>query len=376
MKRRGNNEGSIYRRKDGRWEARIVVGYKANGQPKRKSIYGETRRDVAEQLNSQLNDKQQGLLSDPKGHTLGSYLAEWLEIRSNDVAPTTTNTYRCALKKFDPLGRLPLDQLSPFQVEQVYASMLREGLSPRTVQISHSTLYSALQDAVRWRLLPRNCMNNVKAPRQRRKEIKVWTAGEITRFLEFTRHHRLYALFYLALCTGMRRAELLALQWDDVSVEEGRAGRILVRRNLVSANGTIVIKEPKTAASRRDIYVSDDVLEVLNEHRRRQAADRALLGEAWSLDEVVFSSEVGGYLDPNNLSRSFRRLVKKAEVTDVGLHALRHTHASILIKQGFDPKVISERLGHTSVAFTQTIYQHLYEEQRTRAAIGLGDLLS
>ena len=376
-KRRGNNEGTIIKRKDGRWEGKIIVGYRPDGQPKRRSVYGKTRQEVVEKLHALRSDLYTGVLSDHRGQTLGSFRRTWLDRRSHSLAPTTVRAYRSALDKLARLDRVPLDQVNAFIVEDIYADMRKAGLSARTVQITHSTLFSVIKDAVRWRLLPRNFMEEARPPKQVRAEVKVWTPAEVRRFLDFTRGHRLYALTYLALTTGMRRAELVGLRWTDVVLNEAKdTGMIFIRQNVVSVNGTLMVKEPKTAASKRIIHVADDVVDLLREHRTQQFHNRAVLGAAWSVENVVFASEVGGYMDPNNLSRAFRTLVHQSGVTPVGLHALRHTHACILIKEKFDPKVVSERLGHTNVAFTQTVYQHLYDEQRSQAAIGLRNMLS
>lgn len=376
-KRRGNNEGSISKRKDGTWEYKISAGYNQNGSGKRKGGTARTREEAHARLVQLLADQHSGILTDAKGHTLGSYLDWWLEHRSTSIAPNTHRAYRHALRKLDGLRKIPLQNVKPIQIERVYTDMIvRQRKSPRTVQITHTTLHSAIKDAVRLELLATDFMLRVKPPRQRRPDIKVWSRDEIRTFLASCRGDRLYPLVYLAVTSGMRRAELLGLHWRDVTIDDAsHLGRIYVRRNLVTNDGQVHVKEPKTPASRRVVHVRDDVVSVLAAHRERQAIANAELGIDWTLDDPVFQSETGGYLDPNNVSRSFRRLISRADVTPVGLHALRHTHASLLIAGRTDAKLVSERLGHTSVAFTQTVYQHLYDEQRAETAIGLSDVL-
>lgn len=371
MARRGNNEGSIFKRKDGRWEARIT--YYESGRPKRKSIYGKTRAAVSARLHENLADNQNGFMSDPKGYTVGSYLHEWLEIKKRTIAETTANAYANDIAKFGPLHHRPLDQITAFDIEKLYIRLLDSGLSTSTVRAAHSRLYSALKDAVRYQLITRNVMEQVRPPKLVRDEAEVWKPHEIVRLLEFAKSHRLYSLIYLAICTGMRRGELIGLHWTDV---EWSASRLHVKRSVVSPNGTLIVKEPKSPASRRAIYVDDEVLSVLRDHRAKQQREATALADGWPDKDIVFTSEVGAYLDPNNLNRTFGRIVGEAEIRSGNLHKLRHTHASMLIRKGVDPKVVSDRLGHSSVAFTQTIYQHLYEDQRSGAAFGLNDLLS
>lgn len=224
-----------------------------------------------------------------------------------------------------------------------------------------------------WELIGRNVLGAVRVPKQRKPAVAYWNSDEVVRFLAFTQPHRLHALFYTALATGMRRGELVALRWSDVDLSRGR---VTVRQNAVAVNGTTLMKEPKSEASRRTIHIQDDDVAVLTAHREQQRRERSLLGPAWSENDLVFPSQVGTYLSPRNLLRTFDGLVKKAGVTRAGFHGMRHTHASLLIKNGVDDGVVSERLGHTDPGFTRRVYQHLFDEQRSSAALGLMNLVN
>ena len=213
----------------------------------------------------------------------------------------------------------------------------------------------------------------VRVPKQRKPEIAFWTSDELLQFLAFAEPHRLHALFYTALATGMRRGELVALRWSDVDLSRGR---ITVTLNAVAVNGKTLVKEPKSQASRRTVFIQGGDVAVLKAHREQLARERHLLGLAWSEHDLVFPSEVGTHLSPRNLSRLFDRLVKKSGVTQAGFHSMRHTHASLLIKNGVDAGVVSERLGHTDPGFTRRVYQHLFDEQRSSAALGLMNLIN
>ena len=251
--------------------------------------------------------------------------------------------------------------------------MLRRGLSPRSVQVAHRSLHGALKQAVAWELIGRNVLGAVRVPKQRKPTVAYWNAEEVVRFLTFTQSHRLHALFYTALATGMRRGELVALRWSDVDLSRGR---INIRLNAVAVGGRTLVKEPKSEASRRTVYIQDQDVAVLKAHRERQARERELVGPAWAEGDLVFPSQVGSHLSPRNLSRAFDALVKKAGVTQAGFHSMRHTHASLLIKNGVDDGVVSERLGHTDPGFTRRVYQHLFDEQRSSAALGLMNLVN
>jgi integrase len=217
----------------------------------------------------------------------------------------------------------------------------------------------ALRQAVAWELIGRNILDAVRVPKQNKPEIACWTSEEVVRFLAFTQPHRLHALFYTALATGMRRGEIVALRWHDVDLTHGR---ISIRLNAVAVMGQTLVKEPKSKASRRTIFIQDEDVAVLRAHREQQVRERNLLGPAWTDHDRVFPSQVGTHLGPRNLSRLFEQLVKKAGVTQAGFHSMRHAHTSLLIKNGVDAGVVSERLGHTDPGFTRWVYQHLFDE--------------
>jgi integrase len=226
------------------------------------------------------------------------------------------------------------------------------------------------------------------------KEMQLWTPKEAAHFLDAIQGHRLYALFYLAMSTGMRRGELLGLRWQDV-----QEGSLTIKQTLVPVGGKAVISTPKTAKGIRRIAISPDAQAALEEHRKRQRAERRLLGDAWTDTGLVFTSEIGTPIYPRNLERTWYALQDMARTVwrerlagfkdeaiikalDEGklfprlrLHDLRHLHASLMIKDGCDVKVLAERLGHANASLTLDIYTHLFEEQRKASAVSLTDLL-
>jgi integrase len=247
-----------------------------------------------------------------------------------------------------------------------------ETLSPTTIRLMHQTLHAALEDAVHWSLLPWNPADRVKAPQAGRYTGEVWTLQEAWAFLAEAQRSRWYALFFLALMSGMRRGELLGLRWADIDWQEGA---IWVRQNLTKAGSKRVVQSPKTHRSSRPVDVSDDVLSVLREHREKQGKDRLKMGDAWPNEDWVFATRWGTPIEPSNLRREFRAIIERAKVKEIRFHDIRDTHVSLLALAGVDPKVVSERVGHASVAFTQQTYQHLFKAQRKKAALAVGQLL-
>ena len=374
MGKRANGEGTMRLRPDGRWEYKVMVGYKPDGSPNCRSFYGRTQTEAKKKFAAFQAQRDAGIILAAKSVTLGELADRWLEQkRERDaVSENTYQQYKYGLSKFKALYKQRLDKITPFQIDQIYGQLLKGGLSPRSVQVAHRSLYGALKQAVAWELIGRNVLESVRVPKQVKPEVAFWTEDEVSRFLAFAQPHRLYGLFYTAVVTGMRRGELVALRWQDVDTVRNR---LHVRLNAVDVHGTVHVGVPKTKASCRIVHVQEDDIRALSVHRERQKEERALLGEAWSDLGLVFPSQLGTHLNPRNLSRLFERLVKDAGVTEMGVHGLRHTHASLLIKNGVDVGIVSERLGHTSPGFTRNVYQHLYDEQRSQAALGLANLL-
>jgi integrase len=306
--------------------------------------------------------------------TLGELADRWLELKRErgDIGANTYHQYRNGLNKFKPLFKQRLDKITALQVDSIYSQMLKDGLSPRSVQVAHRSLHGALKQAVAWELIGRNVLDAVRVPKQVKPDIACWTSDEVIRFLTLTQPHRLYALFYTALATGMRRGEIVALRWHDVDLS---SGRITIKLNAVAVMGQTPVKEPKSKASRRTIFIQDEDVAVLKAHRVQQLRERELLGPSWTDHDLVFPSQVGTHLSPRNLSRLFEQLVRQSGVTRAGFHSMRHAHASLLIKNGVDDGVVSERLGHTDPGFTRRVYQHLFDEQRNSAALGLMNLI-
>lgn len=365
-RKRAHGEGTISKRKDGRWEAKASVGYKPDGTPKRKAVYGRTQAEVKEKLEAIKQQLATGTFTDTR-LTIGAYLERWLGEKQRSVKPTTFENYSICVNRFiiPRIGRTLLDKLTPMQTQTLLNEIQDASGSARAAKC-RSVLNNAYRQAVRWQLVVRNPVEATNPVKEQPRDMTLWEAPEAARFLDAAREHRLYALFYLGMATGLRRGELLGLRWADI---EGNM--LYVKQAYVKAGGKLILSTPKTPKGFRVVALSPDVLEVLLLHRQRQQVERGVLGEAWAHPELVFASEVGTPLNPDNLSRLRKKLMTAAQVSQARLHDLRHLHASVAIEGGMDAKVLADRLGHSRASFTLDRYTHLFESRRVKSAVSL-----
>ncbi len=375
-KKRGNGEGSIYRRTDGRWVGQYLV-HTAKG-PKYRYLYGKTRQVVAEKLTKAMADRDRGLIFDTGKMTVGEYLERWL---ADSVKSTVRNsTYErheeiVRLHIKPTLGRVGLKKLTPAHVRGLYSEKLDSGrLAPATVRKIHSTLRKALSQAVSDGLVPRNAAD-VKAPRPTPEEMRPLSEDEARAFLEAVRRsgERFEALYVLAITTGLRRGELLGLRWDDVDLERGtlRVGRALVREGSRHTLG-----ETKTKRGRRQINLTPRTVNALKAHRKKQLEEKMKLAVLYKDHGLIFASGVGTPINPENLvKRSFKPLLEKAGLPEIRFHDLRHTCATLLLGRGVHPKLVQELLGHATIAMTLDTYSHYLPSMGDQAAGAMGDAL-
>ncbi|HRP46607.1 MAG TPA: site-specific integrase [Trueperaceae bacterium] len=370
-RKRANGEGTITRRKDGRWQGAITIGRDEEGKQLRKTVYGRTQAEVRKKLDD-LKKTIGATDLTSEAVTLEAYLARWLEEKARQVKPRTIESYKYTIERYinPKLGRVKLTKLTPLNIQTALGHIADE-VSAHTGNYCRSVLVVALNQAVRWRILAANPMNAVDKARVEKEDKVLWSTVQVGTFLEKAEGHRLYALFYLAITSGIRIGELLALTWGDLE-----KGRLQVRRNLTKENGSLVLATTKTSKGRRIVTLAQDTLDVLAAHKEKQASERAKLGDSWQQPDHIFTTTIGTFLDYRNVLREWHKLQDKAEVPRTGLHDARHLHVSLLIRHGLDPKTIADRVGHTNPAFTLRQYAHLFEEQRLAAAVPLEDLLS
>ena len=371
MAKRGQNEGTITKRADGRWEARATLP-----DGKRKCIYGKTQKEVLHKLNKIKIDVEQGLPIAEEKQTVAQYLDSWLETVKHQLRATSYRRYsdHVRLRLVPYIGKTPLAKLTPQQVQKVYSTLMTKGVSPTTVEQLHVVLHKALKDAMRLGLVQRNITDVVNSPRARLFEIHPYSEEQVRLFLQTAQGDRFEALFTMAVATGMRLGELLALRWEDVDFERAY---LFVRATLQRDGNMFVLSEPKTARSRRNIALPETVLDALHAHQQRQVEEHEQLGEAWENTlNLVFPNSIGKPMKPSNLTQLFfARILRKAGLPRIRFHDLRHSAATLLLGRGVHPKVVSEMLGHSQISITLDVYSHVTPHMQQSAAAAMDAVL-
>lgn len=363
------------------WAFRVDVGGTTTGGRKQRLRSGfETRREAERALRDLLHSIDRGQFVDRHDLTVAAYLqGEWLPaVAPPNLRQSTWSSYSGEVQRhvLPAIGALRLQELRASHLNRLYSDLLRDGridgdggLSPRTVRYIHTIVRKGLADAVRWGLLERNPADLADPPRRdserQRRLMQPWSAQELARFLDAARSDRLYAAWHFGAMTGMRRGEVLGLRWSDVDFP---SATLAVRQTYVSIDGKARFSEPKTAKSRRGIDLDRETVQILRQWEHTQSTDRRDWGPAWEEHGLVFTRENGTPIHPDSFTKQFRRLARAAGVPVIRLHDLRHTTATLWLQAGANPKVVSERLGHHSTAFTLDVYSHVVPGMQAQAA--------
>lgn len=369
MRKRANGEGSIYKRADGRWAASVSLD-----RGRRKAFYGKTRQDVARKLATAIKARQDGLPVVGERQTVRQYLEHWLEGARPSLRPRTWLRYEQLLRlhAVPVFGHLPLARVEPQHLQRLLADLLEAGLSPATVRQLHAVLRRAFGQAARWGLAAHNVASLVTPPRITRQEMATLSPEQARIFLAAAKSDRLAALYVLALTTGMRQGELLALRWQNID-----ASTLHVKATLQRTPDGFIFAEPKTARSRRQVALTRAAVEALRSHRARQLQERLRMGVAWEDNDLVFANETGRPIEAANLrNRSFWPLLGRAGLPRVRFHDLRHTAATLMLGQGVHPKIVAEMLGHSQIAMTLDLYSHVTPTMQRQAVEALEAVLS
>jgi integrase len=395
---RANGDGTVYQRKDGRWEAAGYVLAPGNTR-RRVRVYGTTRKEALAKLTEKIAASNRGLPVPSAQGSLAAYLTYWLEnVAVHHLRENTYTRYTACVDRYlvPGLGKKKLAKLSAKDV-RAWLNQLRttcrccargidagrdeprccaigqccsKRLSPLTLAYIHSVLKSALEHAVREEEIPRNVARNVRTGTPRPRRFEPLTADEARKFLTAARGHRLQALFELALHTGLRKGELLGLCWEDLNLDTGTAA---IRRTLQrTSTGGLTALPTKTQASERRIVLPARCLQSLKRHQEDQQHERDTAGTTWLHNRYVFTTPQGRAIDPTNLTRTFTTLLRNAGLRRIRFHDLRHSTATLLLEQGVELVVIKELLGHAHIGVTATVYAHV----RLRLQRDAIDLLS
>jgi integrase len=374
--RRGNHEGSIYRRaSDQRWVGQLLLGYDGLGRPIRRFVTAKTRSEVAQKLKQLLRQFDDGLTVPDAGLKLEALFERWFEdVLRHQVAPSTFSNYRAVTVKHivPALGKKKISALMVTDVDRLLSSKIDSGLSTSTVRRIRAVLSQCLDQGIRWGVVSRNVASHSRAPRETRKEGRTLSPEQAKQFLAYLKGHRNEALYAVMLSTGLRRGEALGLMWKDLDRD---SGVLQIRRQLKREGGTLVTADTKTSRSRRSVNLPPPMLKALLWHERRQETERTALGTSWINTDFIFTSAVGTPIDPRNFYREFTKICRDAGMGDWHPHELRHSAASLMLAQGVKLQVVSQVLGHASIRMTADVYGHILDPDRQEAADAMGTLL-
>ncbi|MDW3216245.1 MAG: tyrosine-type recombinase/integrase [Ilumatobacteraceae bacterium] len=381
--------GTIYRRETpsgaSSWVAHAT--WQEGGKRRQSKRSFRTKKEAQAALTELLAAHQTGTFVAPSRMPLRDFVEPWLAALENQGRkPTTLRGYRRSLDAYvlPRLGDVALQELRASDLDALYAELLRsggrrgQGLSMTTVHHVHAAMNKMLHDAERKGLVIRNVAKLANAPtlttaRAKGPEMRVWLPDELARFLASIEGNRNEMLFRLMAMTGIRRGEVVALRWSDVELS---GHRLTVNQAATVIDGDEVVAVPKTRRSRRVIDLDPDTVSMLQRHRARQREQFLMLGVSATASDRVFTNEIGEPLRPNSVGQAFRRLVDAVDLSVIRLHDLRHTHATHLLMAGVNVKVVSERLGHSSVSFTLDTYGHVMPGQQAEAAAAAAALIN
>ena len=387
--KKGANNGGTIRQRGDFWEARITIGKDpGTGKQIQKSIYGKTQAEVRKKMIAALADVDKGIYLEPSKMTIGQWLDIWLDEYLADIKQTTVEQYRYQINTHlkPRLGNVKLNELTAPMVQRLYNTLRgtyqitqkaangktkkvqKNGLSAKSIRNMNSVLHEALDKALKLGYIHTNVCNAVTLPRVQKKEMNSITGENVKKFLEAIKGNPYEELFYITMFTGLRQGEAIGLTWDCVDFE---SKTITIYRQLQKErkrNGQYKFAPLKNSKS-RSFMIPDDIKAVLQQIKRKQAADQLLVGDAWkNQDGFVFTDCLGRHLSKSTVYNNFKRCASMAGIPETRFHDLRHTYATLAIQQKIDIKTVSANLGHATVAFTLDVYGHVSEEMQKDSA--------
>lgn len=383
MAKRGQGEGSISKRSDGTWWARITVGKTPDGKQKRKAFYGKTRKEVQEKLTTALNDINNNTYIEPSKIILSSWLDTWLmDYKKSSIRVGTYISYEQAIRtRIKPaLGMWALKEIRNDMVQKFINQLMEKGLSASTIENTYRVLKMALDQAVDNELISRNPANKVIIPRRIRKEARVLTVEEQEEFIKIAREYSNGEAFILILATGLRIGEALALTWDDIDFENKM---LMVNKtqveHVVHADGKPVrqvnYSTPKTETGNRTIPLIPAAIDLLKEIQEKQKIQKKKLGKAYHDNNLIFCTFDGKVVFISNMERRVKLIAKRIGAEDVHPHTLRHTFATRGLEKGIELKVMQVLLGHSKIDMTANIYTHVLPEKKNESIMKLSDTI-
>ena len=377
-KKRANGDGSIRKRKDGRWEGRYVVGHDPiTGKMISRNVLGKTQAQVKEKLRTAIENSKRLDYTQTGKYTVGQWMDEWFEAYAKvKVRPSSHQTYKGYIENHikPNIGDIPIEKLTSLQLQKFYRLLLTEGrvpriesekqpkgLSAKTVRNINQVISSAMDMAVRHKLILSNPTEGCELPKVEHREMKTLPAERLGAFLREAKESGVYELYYMDLATGLSRGELLGLKWEDIDLQNGI---IHVRRQVARVDGEVKELPLKTKNSYRNISISQDAVAMLTEMEAHRSSD------------YVFPSSTGGPISPDGVNNMLHRVLKRAGLPSIRFHDLRHTFATLALQNGVDIKTVSGMLGHFSAGFTLDTYAHVTTSAQKEAARTMGNVLA
>ena len=376
-KRRPSGDGMVRKREDGRWEGRIVVGHKKNGTPIFQHAYAHTQKELTEKLHQNIERYQDVELTEDSRMTLGEWLDRWLtDYKENTVRPSTLAGYRSCIENYikPQLGGKQVSLVTSQDVQKLYRRLKENGrvrehprfgsaLSDTTINRLHAIFHQAMEDALHAHIIAKNPTVGATVPKASHAQKRVLTDRELDTFLDAVREDKIWGdFFYVELTTGLRRGELLALLWTDLDVEKRT---ISITKQVTRTKGELVVSQPKTHNSIRVLPISQQAVELLVEEHKKHPGNPYMFP----------SPKTGGMFDPDSFRHTHEKILKSIGAEHIRFHDLRHTFATLSLKNGVDVKTLSNTLGHYSAGFTLSTYTHATPDMMREAADTMGDVI-
>ena len=362
MAKRGNNEGSIYKRKNGTWRAQISL------EGKRLSFTANTRSECFDWLNKTQDQIDGGLTFSKSEYTVEKYLEEWIEVKKSSLRPNTALQYESLIRNdiIPHLGKYKLHRIKLQRINRFYCLLVEDGRGVRTIRLIHSVFHSALEHALRLGLVNKNPSHGAILPRKKYHEMKIYNEEQVFNFLLSAKESRFWLLYKLAFTTGMRQSELLGLKWGDI---DWKNSTLKIQRQAQQVNGQgIIFLPPKTRSGIRQIVIGRSILREIADQKEQQDKYRLHRGKEWQDNNLIFATGNGTPFSQSNLMRDFYKVLDKSNLPKIRFHDIRHTAASLMINKGIPIVVVSKILGHSKPSVTLNIYSHCVSELQQEAA--------
>lgn len=375
MGKRSNGEGTIFKRKDGRWCAAYY-----DNEFNRHYVYGQTQKEVKLKLKEKKNKKKQ---EKNKSVTFQEWVLEYLQkYKKNELKITTYDSYICIYRKHiqgSKIGAMQLDRISLEVLQKYYNDKMKKGYSSKTVREIGTIINSALNMAVRSKMLTENPNLYTIIPKKEKYEANILSKEEVEKIVREAKEEELYPIIITTVYTGMRKGEVMALKWENVDFEQRK---IYIRGSLCRVqdepdkNGhrhaRYEILEPKTKKSIRTVPMLDEVYNALLEQKKRQNRQKNKYSDVYLDNDLIFANEIGDFIEQRTFMENYHRFLEKYDITDIRFHDLRHTFASLLIESDVSMKVVQELLGHSTITTSMDIYTHISDKKKEQAIQVLG----